>query len=368
VTTDNRRIESIAQYHLLGRSGLRVSPLCLGTLTFNNPSGIGCTSDSAPQIFHRYLEAGGNFIDTADGYSNGQSEEMVGQLVKESHSRDRLVISTKFSWNMDAGNPNGGGNGRKNIMRAVEGSLRRLQTDHIDLYWLHFWDALTPAEEVMSSLDSLVRSGKVRYIGFSDAPAWYVARAQTLAEARGWERICAMQLEYSLVERNIEREHLPAARELGMGLCAFSPLGGGVLTGKYTRSGQDWQGTGRLETVRHWGVPIFEKLTERNGPIVDVLLGVAKELGRPPSQVALNWVAKRPGVSSTIIGATTLSQHETNLGSLGFEIPRELSAKLEAVSRPDVVFPYSLHQAPVLMGLAHGGAQVTAEPRWYRGS
>jgi aryl-alcohol dehydrogenase-like predicted oxidoreductase len=368
VTTDNRRIESVAQFHVLGRSGLRVSPLCLGTLTFGNESGIGSTHDSTCQIFHRYLDAGGNFIDTADGYSNGKSEEVLGQLMKESHNRDRVVVSTKYTWNMEPGNPNAGGNGRKHIMRAVEGSLRRLQTDYIDLYWLHFWDTMTPAEEVMSSLDSLVRSGKVRYIGLSDVPAWYLARAQTLAELRGWERICGLQLEYSLAERSIEREHLPAAMELGIGLCAFSPLAHGLLTGKYTRHGEDVQGAGRLQTVRHWGVPLFEKFTERNWPIVDALVSVARELERPPSQVALNWVATRPGVSSTIIGATTLPQLDSNLMSLDFEIPEELSRKLEAVGRPDVIFPYSLHQAQMLAGLAYGGAQVRAEPRWYRGS
>jgi aryl-alcohol dehydrogenase-like predicted oxidoreductase len=368
MTTDNRRIASIAQYHLLGRSGLRVSPLCLGTMTFGNEAGFGCAPDAARQIFQSYLEAGGNFIDTADGYGDGKSEELLGQFIKDTGTRDRVVLATKYGWSGIPGDANAGGNGRKNLMRAVEASLRRLQTDYVDLYWLHFWDAITPVEEVMSSLDSLVRSGKVRYIGLSDSPAWYVARAQTLAELRGWERVCALQLEYSLVERNIEREHLPAARELGMGLCPFSPLASGLLTGKYTRTGEEVQGTGRLQTVKHWGVPLWDKFNEKNFRIADALAGVSKELGRPPSQVAINWVAKRPGVSSTLIGASTLAQYEDNAGALEFEIPQELSQKLEVASRPEVVFPYTLHSPMVLSGLAYGGAQVSAEPRSFRGS
>jgi aryl-alcohol dehydrogenase-like predicted oxidoreductase len=217
-TSTSSHIQSLADYSLLGRSGLRVSPLCLGAMTF----GWGCDEATARDIFNRYLEAGGNFIDTADAYSSGQSEEMLGRFMKEAGNRDRIVLATKFSFNTSPGNPNTGGNGRKNILRALEGSLRRLQTDHVDLYWLHAWDGMTPVEEVMTTLDALVRSGKVRYIGLSDTPAWYLARAQTLAELRGLERVCALQLEYSLVERNIEREHIPAALELGMGVCPWS--------------------------------------------------------------------------------------------------------------------------------------------------
>ena len=177
-------------------------------------------------------------MDTADGYTNGKSEEMVGKFIKEAKARDRVALATKFTFNAQPGNPNAGGNGRKNMYRAIEGSLRRLQTDYIDLYWMHVWDMVTPVEEVLSSFDALVRAGKVRYIGFSDVPAWYVARAQTLAEQLGRERIIALQLEYSLVERNIEREHIPAAQELGIAICPWSPLAGGILSGKYKREGK----------------------------------------------------------------------------------------------------------------------------------
>ena len=188
--------------------------------------------------FDRYLEAGGNFIDTADGYTGGKSEEMVGKFIAERKLRDRVVLATKFTFNAEPGNPNAGGNGRKNIYRALEGSLRRLKTDYIDLYWLHAWDTVTPVEEVVSTLNDLVREGKIRHYGFSDTPAWYVARAYTLAEKEGKERLIALQLEYSLVERNIEREHIPAAQELGLGICPWSPLASGFLTGKYKRQGK----------------------------------------------------------------------------------------------------------------------------------
>jgi aryl-alcohol dehydrogenase-like predicted oxidoreductase len=316
-------------------------------------------------MFDRYLEAGGNFIDTADGYTGGRSEEMLGRFMKDAGNRDRLVLATKFTFNGVPGDPNAGGNGRKNIFRALEASLRRLQTDYVDLYWLHAWDGLTPVEEVMSTLDALVRSGKVRYLGLSDTPAWYLARAQTLAELRGLERIAALQLEYSLAERNIEREHVPAALELGMGICTWSPLAGGLLTGKYKRSRDGGEGEGRLKVTERSPNPVFRKFTERNWRILDVLLAAAKELGRPPAQVALNWITKRPGVASTILGATSLAQLEDNLGALEFELPAGISDRLEEAGRPDVVFPYVFF-TPVLRGMINGGVPVAKEPSWFR--
>ena len=274
-------------YVLLSRSGLRVSRLCLGTMTFGTEWGWG-SAESAREMFDRYLDAGGNFVDTADGYTGGSSESLVGKFIRDRGNRDRVVLATKFTFASEPGNPNSGGNGRKNIHRALEGSLRRLQTDYVDLYWLHAWDGLTPVDEVLSTLDGLVRAGKVRAIGFSDVPAWYLARAQTIAEFRGWEPLCALQLEYSLVERNIEREHVPAALALGVGICPWSPLASGMLSGKYRRD-QALEGQGRLGEIQKSGNPGFLKLfTDRNWQIVDVLVSVAKEMGRPPAQVALN--------------------------------------------------------------------------------
>jgi aryl-alcohol dehydrogenase-like predicted oxidoreductase len=355
-------IPSVASYYLLGRSGLRVSPLCLGTMTFGTEWGWGAEAETSLQLFRRYIEAGGNFIDTADGYTNGRSEELLGQFMKDANNRDHLVLATKFTFNARPGDPNAGGNHRKNIYRALEGSLRRLQTDYVDLYWLHAWDMLTPVEEVMSTLNDLVQAGKIRYIGFSDTPAWYLARAQTLAELRGWEKVCALQLEYSLAERNIEREHVPAALELGMGICPWSPLAGGLLSGKYKREGG---GEGRLEATKDSPNPAFRKFNERNWKIVDELVAVARELGKPPAQVALNWVTRRPGVTSTIIGATKVHQLEDNLAALEFDIPPELVERLEAAGRPEAVFPYIFFD-DALQGMMRGGTTVAAAPPWYR--
>jgi len=347
------------QYVLLGRSGLRVSQLCLGTMTFGTEWGYGSPEETARTVLDRYLDAGGNFLDTADLYTNGTSETMLGKFLAEGHRRERVVLATKYTFNARAGDPNAGGNGRKNMTRAVEGSLRRLRTDYIDLYWMHCWDRLTPIEEVMSSLDALVRSGKVRYVGFSNVPAWYLGRAQTLAELRGWEKLCALQLEYSLVERTIEREYVPAALELGMGICSWSPLGGGLLSGKYKGRQGAVQGEGRLKTHEGSDHPAFNKFSERNFTIADAVVGVAKELGRSPAQVALNWIARRPGIASTIIGASKLEQLDDNLAALSFEIPPVLAAHLEKASAPPPVYPYYYFDESAQRAVT-GGVQVKA--------
>jgi aryl-alcohol dehydrogenase-like predicted oxidoreductase len=345
------------EYITLGRSGLRVSPLCLGTMTFGTEWGWGAEEAVARALFDRYTEVGGNFIDTADGYTGGKSEEMVGRFVAESKLRDRVVLATKFTFNAEPGNPNAGGNGRKNIYRALEGSLCRLQTDYIDLYWLHAWDTVTPVEEVISTLNDLVREGKIRHYGFSDTPAWYVARAQTLAETLGKERLIGLQLEYSLVERNIEREHIPAAQELGIGICPWSPLGRGFLTGKYKRDGSSLGGDGRLEKIKKSGSLRVEMFTERNWRILEVVLDVAKQMNRTPAQIALNWVTTQPGVTSTILGATKLPQLEDNLSAIGFSIPTEHRKRLDEVSRPASIHPYVFFE-PFFQGMIHGGASV----------
>jgi aryl-alcohol dehydrogenase-like predicted oxidoreductase len=347
-------------YYTLGRSGLRVSRLALGTMTFGTESGWGADQDVARQLLNTYVDGGGNFIDTADGYTGGTSETWLGQLIAERNLRDRVVIATKFTFNAQPGNPNAGGNGRKNIMRAIEGSLKRLGTDYIDLYILHAWDRITPAEEVMRTLDDLVRSGKVRHVGLSDVPAWYAARAQTLAEWRGYEPVCALQLEYSLVERNIERELIPVGLELGMGLMAWSPLASGLLSGKY-KSGDE---AGRLAVVKDSQNPAFQKFTDRNWQMVAELEQVAKELDRSMAQVAVNWVVNRPGVGSVIVGATKLSQLEDNLKALEFEIPRELGDRLEKAGRPESHFPYIFFE-PHLQSMIHGGKSVSVKPSGY---
>jgi aryl-alcohol dehydrogenase-like predicted oxidoreductase len=324
-------------------------------MTFGTQWGWGSEESTARTIFDRYLEAGGNFVDTADGYTNGQSEEMVGKFIGERGLRDQVVLATKFTFNALQGNPNTGGNGRKNIYRALDASLRRLKTDFIDLYWLHAWDTVTPVEEVVSTLNDLVRNGKIRHYGFSDTPAWYLTRARTLAEKEGKEPLVALQLEYSLIERNIEREHIPAAQELGMTLCPWSPLAGGFLSGKYKREGDSGAGEGRLEVQK--GNPIFNRFKDRNWKVLDALLAVAKELGRKPAQVALNWVATQPGITSTIIGATKTEQLADNLAAIEFTIPAELRRRLDEASALEPVHPYVFFEGPI-QTMIHGGVRV----------
>ena len=346
--------KSLDTYVTLGRSGLRVSPLSLGTMTFGTEWGWGSDEQVARAVFNNYVEAGGNFIDTANIYTEGHSEELTGKFISDRSLRDRVVLATKFTFNADPGDPNAGGNGRKNVHRALEASLKRLQTDYVDLYWMHAWDTVTPVEEVVSTLDDLIRAGKIRYYGFSDTPAWYVARAKTLAERNGRDGLIALQLEYSLAERSIEREHVPAAQELGLGICPWSPLAGGFLTGKYKEKGATGEGEGRLEVAKNAGNPIFERFTTRNWQILKVLSEVAKQLNRPASQVALNWVATQPGITSTIIGASKLSQLEDNLRYAEFEIPAELRQRLDEVSAIESSHPYGFFTPP-FQGWISGG-------------
>lgn len=343
-----------------------MSRLALGTMTFGDDWGWGAESDVSKELFHTYLEAGGNFIDTADLYTNGNSEKMLGQFIKDSGTRDDVVLATKFSFNSAPGKPNQGGNGRKNIMRAVEGSLQRLQTDYIDLYIMHAWDRLTPAEEVLRTLDDLVRSGKVRHVAISDAPAWYIGQAQATAELSRYEKFCALQLEYSLVERNIEHEFVDLGAATGAGIMAWSPLGGGLLSGKYkpSESKDGFEGEGRLKTVQGSGNPAFDKFSERNFKIVAELEEVARELDRSMAQVAVNWVANRPGVSSVLVGASKTEQLEDNLQALDFEIDPSLTARLDEVSAPPTPFPYTFFTPP-MQGMITGGAHVGDKPESY---
>lgn len=352
------------RYYTLGRSGLRVSPLALGAMTFGTEWGWGADRETAKALFDTYVDAGGNFVDTADGYTGGTSETWLGEFIRERGLRDRIVLGTKFTFSADPSSPNAGGNGRKNILRAVEGSLRRLGTDHIDLYTLHTWDRITPVEEVMRTLDDLVRAGKVRHVSLSDVPAWYASRAQAIAEWRGYEPVSALQLEYSLVERSIEDEHIPLGIAHGMGIVVWSPLASGLLSGKYRPSQGGDFGQGRLQTMKDSSNPAFVKFTERNFGIVAELERVAAEVGRPMAQVAVNWVATRPGVASVIVGATKLHQLEDNLRALEFEIPAELRARLDGASRPAPRFPYYFFEGG-MQAMVHGATPVGDKPATY---
>jgi aryl-alcohol dehydrogenase-like predicted oxidoreductase len=351
-------------YYTLGRSGLRVSRLALGAMTFGTDWGWGADKQAAKALFDAYVDAGGNIVDTADLYTNGASEQWLGEFMKDRGLRDRMVISTKFSYNADSKDPNAGGNGRKNIMRALEGSLRRLGTDYVDLYILHTWDTLTPAEEVMRTMDDLVRSGKVRHVGLSDVPAWYASRAQTMAELRGLEPVSALQMEYSLAERSIESEFVPLGLAHGMGVMAWSPLASGLLSGKYKPSEVGAQASGRLQTMKGSDNPAFAKMTERNFAIVAELEAVAEEVGRSQAQVALNWVANRPGVATVIVGATKLDQLRDNLGALDFELPAELRVRLDAASEPASSFPYTFFSGTI-QSMISGGNLIGSKPAGY---
>ena len=326
---------NLTDYRTLGRSGLIVSPLCLGTMTYGN-KGWGSADDVSEDIFNAYLDAGGNFIDTADVYSGGRSEELVGQLIAGRGARDRVVLATKFGFNAQRGNPHAGGNGRKQIYRALEGSLKRLGTDYVDLYWLHVYDMVTPVEEVLQTLGDLVRSGQIRYFGFSDMPAWYAMKAATLAQAHSVPGPVAMQMEYSLVARQIESEHIPAAREGALGVLPWSPLAGGFLAGKY-QQGEDNSNQGRLSGSNPFSGP-FTKFTERNWQILDALRAVAEDIGRPPAQVALAWAVAQPGITSTLIGASKLAQLEDNLAALEINLTPQQLETLNSVSSPGLDF------------------------------
>ncbi|HEY4019294.1 MAG TPA: aldo/keto reductase [Pseudonocardiaceae bacterium] len=332
------------EYRLLGRTGLRVSRLALGTMTFGEQRvgshDWGSDEATARAVFDRYLDWGGNFVDTANTYTGGRSEELLGRFIAETGSRDRLVLATKFTMPIGRANPNLAGNGRKNIMASLDASLRRLGTDYVDLYWLHMWDQLTPVEEVMSTFDTLVRSGKVRAVGLSNTPAWYLTKAQLIAEHRGWERIAALQLEYSLAQRAIEREHLPAAVELGMNIVPWSPLAHGFLTGKYTRDDAGPSGEGRIGALRDLG--FYRAPDDGDWAVLDAVRDIAKETDRSLAQVALNWVTNRPGVAATLVGARTVEQLEDNLTALDFDLSTEQTARLTELSDFDHGYPYSM--------------------------
>lgn len=306
-------------------------------MTFGQPQ-WGCDAPTAAAILDRYLAWGGNLIDTADHYAGGESERLLGAMLAERGMRDDVVLASKFSLGSGETGPNRVGNGRKTMMASLDASLNRLRTDYLDLYILHVWDGITPVEEVMRALDDAVRAGKVRHIALSDVTGWYAARAQTLAEWRGYAPICAVQLEYSLIERGLELEFPSLCGELGMGILAWAPLCNGLLSGKHKPADAGDLAAGRVRTVAEAGR--FDRLTERNWTIVAELDRVAQALGRSMAQVAINWVASRPALSSVILGATRPEQLSDTLGALDFAIPEELLADLDRVSALPKIFPY----------------------------
>jgi aryl-alcohol dehydrogenase-like predicted oxidoreductase len=341
---------ALDHYVTLGRSGLRVSPLCLGAMTFGEDLGWGSSVEESQQIMDRYIAAGGNFIDTANFYTKSHSEKIIGDHVgRHPAKRDRLVIATKFSGNLFPGDPNGGGSSRKSIVAACDESLRRLQTDYIDLYWLHNWDMHTPIDETMSALDDLVRAGKVRYIGVSDTPAWKVAEANVVARFRGWSQFVGLQIEYSLLERTVEQELVPMARELGLGITPWSPLKSGVLSGKHTRVS-----AGTVQIDRSQFMQSF--LTETTYTLVDELERIAKAHDSTVARVALAWVRMQPGVTSTIIGARRIAQLDDNLKSLALTLAADELARLAKLTEPAWGFPYRMQA--FFPAIHNGGAWV----------
>lgn len=345
---------SLDTFRTLGRSGLVVSPLALGTMTFGK-TGWGSPDDVSEAVFNAYVDAGGNFIDTADVYGAGRSEELLGGYIGKRKLRDQLVLATKFAFNAQDGNPNTGGNGRKSIHHALDGSLRRLGMDSIDLYWLHVWDMVTPVEEVLQTLGDLVRAGKVRYFGFSDTPAWYAAKAAALAAVHGVPGPIALQLPYSLVERGMEREHVPAARDCGMGITPWSPLASGFLTGKYQRGDAGIAGEGRLSGPNPSGDSLF---TDRNWRILDTLRSVAAEAERPLAQVALAWAAAQPGVTSVLLGAGKLAQLHDNLASQDVVLSPAHRDTLNTASGPSTDSLFNGFFTPDLRRMIFGGTTV----------
>ena len=316
------------RYRLFGQTGLRVSELFLGAMTFGEQGGVGAPLDECRRILDAYADAGGNVVDTAINYRGGASEEFLGELLHE--RRDRFVLATKYTVSRDGVDPNAAGNHRKNLTLSLETSLRRLRTDYVDIYWVHLWDRHTPIEETMRALDDAVRGGKVLYVGISDAPAWIVSRANTLAEWRGWTPFAGLQVPYSLLNRDIENELLPMAESFGMSVAAWSPLGGGVLSGKYTSGTTD--APSRLDPGQ---------IGEHDLKVAKAVRTVADELGVTSSQVALAWVRSRSRAVHPIIGARTVEQLTDNLGTLDVDLHDEAARRLEDATGFSPTFPSS---------------------------
>lgn len=366
----------LTHYRTLGRSGLAVSPLALGTMTFGTAR-WGLDEGGSRAVFDAYVARGGNFVDTADVYAGGASETMVGRFVAERGLREQIVLATKSGFATGSG-PHAGGCGAKHVHAALEGSLRRLGTDYVDLYWLHVWDGVTPAEELLETMAGLVRAGKIRYWGLSNTPAWYAAKLATLAAVRGRPGPIGLQYFYSLVNRDVEDEHIPLAAEFGMGMVPWSPLAYGLLTGKYERSAvaaAASRGSGlpkdaaeagqerpaddkRLDGANPFGDSLF---TPRNWDIVDAVRRVADEIGQSPARVALAWVMGQSGVASTLMGVSRTAQVDDNVAALELALSPEHRAALDAVSAPaEPRLIYGLSRPPLRRQVVFGGSRVQA--------
>ena len=321
------KLTELNHYRLVGRSGLRVSPLCLGTMTFGLEWGWGSDKEVSRQIFDTYLDRGGNFIDTANYYTAGTSEEWIGDFMQG--KREEIVLATKYSLTMREGDPNAGGNNRKNLIQSLEASLKRLKTDYIDLYYMHVYDNRTPMDEVMRAMEDMVKSGKVLYVAISDTPAWRIAQANTLADFRGWAPFIGLQIPYSLVERTVEQELIPMAQELGLGLIPWSPLDGGLLGGALEK-----MATGRRKGEN------FEKQVEENRDKLEKYEALCREIGHPPGEVAIAWLLHNPIVTAPIIGARNMKQLEDNLGTVGWSLTPEQRTRLNEVSADDLPYPH----------------------------
>lgn len=359
------------KYQLLGKSGLRVSELCLGTMTFGEDWGWGSAKEESHEIFKSYVDAGGNFIDTANKYTEGTSEKYIGEFI--AGDREKYVLATKYTSNTRNGDPNAGGNQRKNMVQSLEASLRRLNTNYIDLFWVHAWDPLTPIEETMRSLDDMVKAGKILYIGISDAPAWVISKANTFANLKDRTEFVGLQIPYSLIERTPERELLPMASAMDIGITAWSPLGGGILTGKYSKNNESQQqqkssssssystieGHSRLEVQNE----LAERyLNDRNMSIAYEVSRIAKEIGCSASQVALNWIRQQNMIEQCgknkiipIFGSRKISQIKDNLACLEFELTTEQMNMLDQVSGIELGFPYDFLNSNKLKDIIYGG-------------
>jgi aryl-alcohol dehydrogenase-like predicted oxidoreductase len=345
---------SLARFRLLGRSGLRVSPLCLGTMTF--AENWGADEAESRRIFDAYCDAGGNFIDTANMYASGRSESCLGIFAEG--RRHGLVISSKYGFAMTQGDPNAGGNHRKSLMRSLEDSLRRLRTDYIDLYYLHVWDGTTSADEIMRALDDAVRAGKILYAGISDTPAWQIARMQTLADLRGFAPLVALQAEYNLIERTAERDLVPAAQALGLGVLPWSPLASGLLSGKYGSAVPPAQSARRDLLAAHG------RITGRAIAIADCAAKIARQIGATPAQVAIAWLLANPAITAPVLGARTLAQLKDNLGALNVTLAPEHHAALEDASRIDAGFPHDFLAQPFVRQGVSGGTTISPRGTW----
>lgn len=331
------------KYKLVGKSGLRASEFCLGTMTFGE-EGWGASKEESRKIFDFYAEAGGNFLDTANSYANGKGEEFIGEFIKG--QREKFVIATKYSLNTQSSEVNLSGNHRKNMIQSVEHSLKRLNTDYIDLLWLHIWDYTTPIEEVMRSFDDLIRAGKILYIGISDTPAWIVSAANTLAQFRGWSSFIGLQIEYSLKQRTPERELIPMAASFDMAVIPWSPLGGGLLSGKYSLPQKEKEGRLAL-----WN----ELPNEREQNIANVVMEIAKEVGKSPSQIALNWIIQQYRHMFPIVGARTVNHLKDNLEYGSFSLNQDQLKRLDDVSKISMGFPSEFFNSNVIQNMAFSG-------------